>query len=198
MKRNRSLFFIILGFVLVLGGAYILYTILGRTGAPGQLAGVASAPPQETAQGAEDTPAPEKVLAPDFTAYTLAGEAVRLSDYRGKPVVLNFWASWCGPCRSEMPDFNGAFQELGGEVHFLMVNMTSGRETLESASAFIQEQDWSFPVLYDTAQDAAKAYSVYSLPTTFFIDAEGCGVARAVGALDRETLYRGISMILPQ
>ena len=133
--------------------------------------------------------------APDFTVYDANGRAVNLSDYVGKPIVLNFWASWCGPCQSEMPDFNAKCRELDGKVQFLMVNMTSGRETVETAKAFIESKGYTFPVLYDTDSDAAAVYSVYSLPTTYFIDAAGNLVAQAAGAIDGETLQRGIDMI---
>ena len=98
----------------------------------------------------------------------------------------------------EMPDFDDAYAELGEDVHFLMVNMTSGRETLESAASFIEEQGYSFPVYYDTDADAAMTYGVYSLPTTLFIDAEGYGIAQATGAINAETLQRGIDMISPK
>jgi len=76
-----------------------------------------------------------------------------------------------------------------------MVNMTSGRETLSSAKAFITEKGYTFPVFYDTDSDAAATYGVYSLPTTYFIDAEGNAIAQAMGAIDADTLQRGIDMI---
>ncbi|MBQ4347432.1 MAG: TlpA family protein disulfide reductase, partial [Firmicutes bacterium] len=88
-------------------------------------------------------------MAPDFTVYDSEGNAVMLSDFIGKPIVLNFWASWCGPCKMEMPEFNEAYAELGEDIQFLMVNVTTGRETQESASAFIEENGYSFPVFYD-------------------------------------------------
>ena len=157
-------------------------------------------PETETAvveESEQEAQVPELEKAPDFTVYDIAGNEVHLSDYIGKPVVLNFWASWCGPCQSEMPDFNEVYAELGDEIHFLMVNMTGGRETIDTASAFIEEQGYSFPVFYDTESDAAMTYGVYSLPTTYFIDAEGYGIAQAIGAINRETLQKGIDMILP-
>jgi|GEM_PF-488500 len=130
----------------------------------------------------------------DFTVYDANGNAVKLSDYIGKPIVLNFWASWCGPCRNEMPAFHEKYLALGGEIQFLMVNMT-GYETLATAQEFIAENGYTFPVLYDTESDAANTYSVYSLPTTYFIDAEGYLIAVATGAINADTLQSGIDMI---
>ena len=137
--------------------------------------------------------------APDFTVVDADGTEVKLSDYVGKPIVLNFWASWCSPCKSEMPEFNAAWEELDGEVQFLMVNMTDGaRETVESAREYVEGEGFTFPVLFDTKSEAAIAYSAYSLPTTYFIDAEGYVTARAVGAIDGETLQKGLDLIHPQ
>ena len=149
-----------------------------------------------SAQDSSQEPAePAKSLVPDFTVYDADGNEVHLSDFFGKPIVLNFWASWCGPCKMEMPDFHEKYLELGDKVQFLMVNMTSGRETLEGAKAFINDSGYTFPVLYDTAGSAAYTYSAYTLPTTYFIDADGHGVAYAQGAIDGETLQIGLDMI---
>ena len=189
MKKRLSLLILMLVFVLLIGGAYVLYNQLGERYQPEQLA----TEPVQPTQAAEEE---EKYYAPDFTAVDAEGNEVKLSDFAGKPVVLNFWASWCGPCKMEMPDFDEAYQQQGEEIQFLLVNMTDGaQETLEGAKAFIEQSGYSFPVLYDVNYDAAITYGVSSLPTTYFIDSEGAMVARAVGAIDADTLQRGIAMI---
>ena len=155
--------------------------------------------PQETEETAEETPE-EKVdaaysMAPDFTVLDQNGEAVRLSDYFGKPIVLNFWATWCYYCKLEMPDFNEAYK-LYPDVQFLMVNATDGiEETLESAKKYIEENSFEFDVFYDTRLDAVSTYYISSFPQTFFINANGELVARGSGMLDLETLQRGIGLI---
>lgn len=139
----------------------------------------------------------QKELAPDFEMVDRDGNRIKLSDMRGKPVVLNFWASWCGPCKSEMPDFEEAYKEYGDDITFMIVNLTDGKnETVDTAQAFIYSQGYTFPVYFDTDSNGAAAYGVSSIPVTYFIDAQGYLVAYGRGALNGETLKSGIDMLI--
>ncbi len=196
-NKKRWLLVLALGLVVLLAGAGALYSKLSPQADAGP--GLQEQPAvEENNDQTEADAAPEPELAPDFLVYDSEGQAVQLSDLRGKPVVVNFWASWCSPCKMEMPDFEDAFLTYGEDVHFMMVNMTDGgRETLESARAFVEEQGYTFPVYYDTELSAAITYAVNAIPSSYFIDADGRAVAWAAGMLNRETLQKGIDMILP-
>ncbi|MBQ7230383.1 MAG: TlpA family protein disulfide reductase [Oscillospiraceae bacterium] len=195
MNQKKTLLILILALVVLITAAGVLYNDLSSRVDTQQLAtqGETVTVPAGTAPGAAET---EQQYAPDFTVYDLDGNAYRLSDFRGTPVVLNFWASWCGPCKMEMPDFDEKARALVGQVQFLMVNLTDGaQETVASASAFVAQEGYTFPVFYDTQQSAALSYGVYSIPTTYFIDAEGYAVAYASGAISADLLQTGIDMI---
>ena len=142
---------------------------------------------------------PTKVLAPDFTVYDQEGNKVKLSDYKGTPVVLNFWASWCPPCRSEMPSFNTASKTYKKEeLAILMVNLTDGqRETKETAEQYIKENKFeSMQLLLDSDGDAATAYQIASIPTTILIDQQGYVVEGYSGAIEEDVLIAGINKLL--
>ena len=97
-----------------------------------------------------------------------------------------------------MPHFQEKYLEYGDQVHFLMVNMTDGyKDTVPKVAGYVKSQGYTFPVFYDEVKEAARAYGVTSLPTTYFIDADGNAVAYVKGSLDAETLQQGIDMILP-
>jgi len=137
--------------------------------------------------------------APDFTLVNSAGEAVSLSDFRGQAVILNFWASWCPPCKSEMPYFDALSDEYeaSGEAVFLMINLTDGgQETIESASQYLDESGYTLNVLFDTEGDAADKYGVSSIPTTFMIDKDGFIRNMSVGAVSESALAMEVTKLL--
>ena len=189
--KTLKLVLIALIFVALLLGAKRLYDTLGSQVQLDTLATQATQAAE--AEGTES----EKQLAPDFTVYDLEGNPHKLSDFRGKPVILNFWATWCGYCKMEMPDFDEKYKQYGEDVHFLMVNVTDGnQETVETASAFVAQEGYSFPVYYDTTLEAAMSYPTSGLPVTFIIDAEGAVVAWQQGMMTAENLQKGIDMVL--
>ncbi len=116
-------------------------------------------------------PFQEKIPSEDFTLALLDGTEASLSDYRGKFVFLNFWATWCGPCREEMPSMQALYEALGNdEFEILAVNVLESQET---AAAFIEEEGFTYPVMLDRDGRTMLRYGVRSYPTTYFIDQEG-------------------------
>lgn len=195
MNKYLKLTIAIISFALVIVLANVLYNKLAKDYdmGDGLVTEDTTVSTEKDTQSESDT---EKNIAPDFTVVDKDNEEVNLESFFGKPIVLNFWASWCGPCKSEFPEFQTAYEEYGEEIEFLMVNMTDGRrETKELADSFIQSEGYSLPVYYDVNQDGAYTYGVYSLPTTYFIDSQGNLVAYAQGAIDMDTLKKGIDMI---
>ena len=149
--------------------------------------------------GVSGKPTEEVLYAPNFTVLDGEGNEVSLSDFAGRPVVLNFWATWCGPCQMEMPDFESAWLEYGNDVEFMMLNMTDGsRDTLEGVKAFIEEAGYTFPVYFDTTYSAAYAYGAGSLPMTVFIDEDGILVGGQVGMISNNNLIAGIQSLLKE
>ena len=140
--------------------------------------------------------APPADLATDFVVYDGSGNPVRLSDHFGKPIVVNFWASWCGPCCSELPHFDAAAEAYDGQIDFMMVNLTDGySETVSSVKSFVADNGYSFPVYYDTSENAANAYSIYSIPLTVFIRADGTVMDSHVGSMDSYTLQNYLARL---
>ena len=136
-------------------------------------------------------PAPQKgFLAPDFTLETLDGESVTLSDLRGKAVLLNFWATWCPPCRSEMPAFQEAYTDYLKRGFVIVAVNTTLQDNPTDIAAFIEEFGLSFPVILDPEGEANRLYQVQSLPTSFFIDKDGVISEVVIGGPIAEALIR--------
>lgn len=134
-------------------------------------------------------------LSPDFELVTLDNEKVKLSDYRGKKVMLNFWASWCGPCRAEMPDMQKLHEVGQDDLVILAVNATQTEKSEESAQEFVKELGLTFTTVLDKEGEVSKTYQVIGLPTTYFIDSEGKINDKFTGTLSYQQMLNGISKL---
>lgn len=145
--------------------------------------------------GVIDNHAPEVgELAPDFALANARDpeRVVRLSDFRGTPVVLNWYASWCGPCKREIPDFQKAYEALDGEVVFLGVNL---QEDADQAAGLLDVFVAKYPALLDTEGEVAVHYRIQGMPTTVFIDAEGIVRSMGAGLIVEEVLVEELARI---
>ena len=180
-QSTYKLIIILLVLVIVIGGSMLLYRNLGQNIDLGELV-----PTESISQNA----------APDFTVTDGDGNEVKLSDFRGKGGVLNFWASWGGPCKSEMPHFQEAFEEHGENVQFLMVNMSDAfGDSRADAQKVLEQNGYTFPVFYDTKAECAYGYGISGIPVTVFIDADGNIVSMKTGMISKADLERRILTI---
>ena len=134
--------------------------------------------------------------APDFTLQNLEGQSISLNDLKGKPVLINFWATWCGPCVFEMPYLQEIHDEWSGKG--LMVLAINRGESSSKVEQFLQSNNLSLPVLLDTKLDVFRRYNIRSIPTTFFIDKDGIIQVKVIGAFpNKEAIENRVSKIMP-
>jgi len=144
----------------------------------------------------EPTPTAVTNAAPDFQLQNLDGQSITLSDFRGKPVVVNFWATWCGPCAFEMPFVQEIYDERSGEG--LIVLAINVGESASEVEQFMQNHDLSIPVLLDTDRAVSWQYNIRAFPTTFFIDKDGIIQDKVIGAFPtKKALESRLSEIMP-
>lgn len=201
-KQAKKVLLLVALLALVLAAAVWGYPKLVERYEADRLAATPSPAPSPAAAGADGAPdataAPEPtpIAAPDFTVYDAEGAGVHLSDFAGRPVVLNFWATRCGPCRAELPAFDEAYRTYGDRIAFMMINLTDGvQETQEGVRDFLAENGFAFPVYYDLDSAAAMTYGVYSIPVTAFVDAEGMFLGGYIGTLSEETLNAALERL---
>lgn len=125
--------------------------------------------------------------APSFALEDLTSQTYTLESLRGKPAVINFWASWCGPCIEEAPSFVKLEQKHGSDLHIIAINLTT-LDTTDKVQSFVQKYGYRFPVLLDKTGEAAAAYNIQPIPSTFFLNKDGVIVDGALGAIDPLTL----------
>ncbi len=165
---------------LVLGGLWILVSRV----------------PDSSAVVADRRTAPQKgFLAPDFTLSTLSGDTLRLSELRGRPVLINFWASWCGPCRAEMPHLQAAFETHADEG--LVVLGVNQAESPLAVARFAADVGLTFPIPLDGAGDVSGVYRARALPMSFFVDADGVIRDVFTGPMTRGLIESKLEAILP-
>lgn len=205
MKKGDKFIILLLLLVVLLIAATIGYRFLSNQYTPEEVpitiadnedAALAETESDENTS-ADSTHNTAAMKAPDFTVYDLEGNAVSLYDCLGKPIVLNFWATWCGPCQSEMPAFDKMYQEYGDQVTFLMVNVTDGsRDTAESVTAFYEDSGYTFPIYLDTTSKASMTYGAYSIPVTFFLDPKGNLLYNQMGAISEDALAQCMELLI--
>ena len=179
MKQGLKFFILTVILIAVLIGAFFAYQNLSAN--IGEIT--------KATESDSTTRSAEAATAADFKAVDTGGNDVKLSDYFGKPCVVNFWATWCGYCVREMPAFESAYKKYGNDINILMVNLTDGdRETLKGANDFLEENAFTFPVLFDTYGEALSAYEAYTIPVTVFIRADGTVFEKNIGALGENEL----------
>lgn len=128
---------------------------------------------------------------PDFEVKTLDGETVRLSDYKGKKVILNFWASWCPPCKAEMPHMQNYYEDYAEDenVEILAVNLTNAEYGgIDDARQFVEDYELTFPIPLDEDGNLEKTYEILTIPTTFTIDTAGLIHQKIVGPMDEQMM----------
>ncbi len=134
--------------------------------------------------------------ASDFTMQDAQGNNVSLASFEGKPVVLNFWTSWCSYCKAEMPDFEEAYKQYGDQIQFVMLNAVKSEKGSEDGRNFISSAGYTFPVFYDTDGNATTLYAVRGFPATIFIDKDGKITERSLGKITREKLEQNIQKLI--
>lgn len=127
-------------------------------------------------------------VAPDFSLTTLEGETVTLSEYKGKKVILNFWATWCPPCKAEMPHMQNFHETYGEDVEIIAVNLTDKDSGLDKIQQFIDDYELTFSVPLDEAGEVGTTYQAITIPTSYILTTEGTIQHKIVGPMDERMM----------
>src|SRR5690606_30949393 len=135
-------------------------------------------------------------LSKDFQLTDLEGNTVQLSDFKGKKVFLNFWATWCPPCKAEMPHMQDFHEKYSDEVVVLAVNVTGSEVNKDNVYEFVDEYNLTFPIVLDETNEVSAAYQAVSLPTTYFINSEGViQLQRKIGPMTYEEMEKNLNKL---
>lgn len=167
--------------IAVMAGALIMYNVFSEKSAP------------ETASEGKK-PSGNMV---DFSMTDQSGDEIKVSDLNDKPVIINYWASWCPYCVQEMGIFDSMYKKYGDKVNFVMLDEVDGnRETVSSGKKYIKENGYSFPVYFDEKLEGANAYGISNLPTTILLSKDGNVYDKHIGAVDEAYLESAIKELL--
>jgi cytochrome c biogenesis protein CcmG, thiol:disulfide interchange protein DsbE len=150
---------------------------------------LSASPAGATTQGAIPVPR-QGFQAPDFELPNTQGENIRLSSLRGQPVIINLWASWCTPCRAEMPAIQKVYEEYAGLGLVVLGVNASNQDNIQTASQFVEDNGLTFPILWDIDGQVSQLYLLSALPTTFFISGDGVIQEVVVGGPMAEALLK--------
>lgn len=182
--KTKKLFILIVIIILLFIGAGAIYNRLGN-----KLQPASKIANEDKALQKDD----KKEKAPDFKVMNQDGKKVSLHDLLGKPIVINFWASKCPPCRKEMPEFNEVYKKYKDKVNFMMVDAIGFLgETKDTGEAFVKENKFSFPIFFDEDLSAQRTYGVTAFPTTYILDKDGNFSKGQSGMLNGDVLAKAL------
>ncbi|MCL2332021.1 MAG: TlpA family protein disulfide reductase [Actinomycetia bacterium] len=215
MKGNQSWIMpVALGVALValLAGALLLYNHFEK-----QVTNVAADGSPTTTTPAETTSTPSdgttgeptvgdsgipgvsttaKDAVPDFTMTDANGNPVTLSSFKGMPTIMNFWATWCPPCREELGSFQKMYDQYGTQVNFVMLNVGGRGDTVASVQKFCKDKGYTFPVYFDESNDGTTLFGVTGIPETIFLNAQGLSYGKVVGGMPESMLAQGMGLLM--
>ncbi|MCM3693412.1 peroxiredoxin family protein [Neobacillus niacini] len=149
----------------------------------------AEAPTSEDIPGVDLSQVKEGNPAPNFELTTLGGETVQLSDYKGKKVILNFWATWCPPCKAEMPHMQNFYEKnKGNDIEIVAVNLTNMDKGKTEIENFVKEYGLTFAIPLDEEGTIGAQYQAFSIPTSYIIDSKGIITKKIIGPMDEDMM----------
>lgn len=191
MKKRNVL--VLVGLAALIGWGIYDYTVSSDETEKVTQAEKTSAPVQN---GQIITGVQEGNKAPDFQLQTLDGKEIKLSDLKGKKVILNFWATWCPPCKAEMPHMQEFYQEQSNDkVEILAVNLTNAEKNPNDVGNFVESYGLTFPVLLDTDGSIGTTYQAFTIPTSYVIDTKGFIQKKIVGPMDKEMMNELVNRV---
>lgn len=151
---------------------------------------------ETVANNSNDMGLQEGDKAPDFELQTLDQKSIKLSNMVGKKVILNFWATWCPPCKAEMPHMQEFYDEQKGNgIEILAVNLTTAEKNADDIGVFVNDYGLTFPILLDSQGEIGQVYQAFSIPTSYIIDSKGIIRKKIVGPMDKEMMKELINSV---